>query len=129
MTALASVGSVDLGQVIDPNASPVGSIDTNTTPDTEFSPPDTPIRQSGPPKDARTLAKSKLATLTTEEKVCCGAAGPFQWHRGLTFGRCLCWQPQTSGERRQFRKRTSRLSRRLTGQTVLVAAYSSAAQK
>jgi hypothetical protein len=75
MTALASVDSVDLGQVIDPNASPAGSIDTNTTPDTEFSPPETPIRRSGDPKDARTLAKAKLATLTTEEKVCC-VAGP-----------------------------------------------------
>ena len=71
MAALGPVESLDFGQDIDPNASPVGSIDTNTTPDTEFSPPDSPVLQSGPPKDKRTLAKQKLATLTLEEKVRC----------------------------------------------------------
>ncbi|KAK4031503.1 beta-glucosidase B [Parachaetomium inaequale] len=75
MAALAPTGSV--GQDIDPNASPVGSIDTNTTPDTEFSPPESPIQQSGPPKDVRTLARNKLATLTQEEKVSLLTAADF----------------------------------------------------
>jgi len=73
MAALGPVERLDPGQDIDPNASPVGSIDTNTTtnttPDTEFSPPDSPVQQSGPPKDKRALARKKLATLTLEEKV------------------------------------------------------------
>lgn len=71
MATSAPVENVDPRQVIDPNASPGGSIDTNTTPDTEFSPPESPLQRGGPPKDARKLARSKLATLTTEEKVRC----------------------------------------------------------
>jgi len=55
---------------IDPNASPIGSIDTNTTLDTEFSPPDSPIQQFEYPKGKRLLARKKLAALTQEEKVC-----------------------------------------------------------
>jgi beta-glucosidase len=74
MTAVAPAESVDLGQDIDPNASPVVSIDTNTTPATEFSPPESPVQQNGPQKDKRTLARNKLATLTLEEKVRCSLA-------------------------------------------------------
>ncbi|KAK3310655.1 glycoside hydrolase superfamily [Chaetomium strumarium] len=77
MAALVPVSEVELGQDIDPNASPVGSIDTNTTPDTEFSPPDSPIQESGPPKDPRLLARKKLATLTQEEKVSLLTAADF----------------------------------------------------
>lgn len=69
MSTLPTMAALDTMQDIDPNASPVGSIDTNTTPDTEFSPPDSPFQQSGPPKDKRQIAKQKLATLTIEEKV------------------------------------------------------------
>jgi beta-glucosidase len=75
MAALASTEKADLGQEVDQNASPAGSIDT-TTPDTEFSPPESPIQRSGPPKNARALAKNKLAALTVEEKVC-STEGPF----------------------------------------------------
>jgi beta-glucosidase len=71
MAALVPVSEVELGQDIDPNASPVGSIETTTTPDTEFSPPDSPIQESGPPKEPRLLARQKLASLTQEEKVRC----------------------------------------------------------
>jgi beta-glucosidase len=88
MAALGPVENLDLGQDIDPNASPVGSIDTNTTPDTEFSPPDSPILQNGPPKDKRALARTKLATLTTEEKVRPHAATPFRGRGELTCSRC-----------------------------------------
>lgn len=72
MSISSTMGPIDTAHEIDPNASPVGSIDTidtNTTPDTEFSPPDSPFRQSGPPKDKRQIARQKLATLTIEEKV------------------------------------------------------------
>ncbi|KAL2154443.1 hypothetical protein VTH82DRAFT_3119 [Thermothelomyces myriococcoides] len=77
MATSAPVENVDPRQVIDPNASPGGSIDTNTTPDTEFSPPESPLQRGGPPKDARKLARSKLATLTTEEKVSLLTAADF----------------------------------------------------
>jgi len=71
MAALAPMDSVDMGQEIDPNASPADSIDTNTTPNTVFSPPESPIHENGPPKEPRALAQNKLAALTLEEKVCC----------------------------------------------------------
>ncbi|KAK3693589.1 glycoside hydrolase superfamily [Podospora appendiculata] len=61
----------------DPNASPVGSIDTNTTPDTEFSPPGSPFQQIGLPKNKRLLAQKKLATLTQEEKISLLTAADF----------------------------------------------------
>ncbi|GAB1310840.1 hypothetical protein MFIFM68171_01050 [Madurella fahalii] len=77
MTTLAPGESIDVGRAIDPSASPGGSIDTNTTPDTEFSPPDSPFHQSGPPKDKRQLARKKLTTLTLEEKVSLLAAADF----------------------------------------------------
>jgi beta-glucosidase len=89
MAALAPTENVSLGQDIDPNASPVGSIDTNTTPDTEFSPPESPIQRSGPPKDVRTLARNKLDTLTQEEKVCCSET-LFLRSQRLTLNRCPC---------------------------------------
>jgi hypothetical protein len=131
MAALAPA-EVEIGQDIDLNASPAGSIDTNittnTTPDTEFSPPESPIQRSGPPKNARTLAKTKLASLTQEEKVCYTEA-PFEMMGVLTSSRCLYWPPQTSGERRRFRLRTSRRSRQATDQTVLVAVSSSGARR
>ena len=69
MSKITTMGGIDTVHDLDLNASPVGSIDTNTTPDTEFSPPDSPFQPSGPPKDKRQLAKQKLATLTIEEKV------------------------------------------------------------
>jgi len=62
-------GVVDISNDIDPSVSPIGSIDTNTTPDTEFSPPDSPFQHLGLPKSKRLLAKKKLETLTQEEKV------------------------------------------------------------
>ncbi|KAM7205470.1 beta-glucosidase B [Naviculisporaceae sp. PSN 640] len=71
------MAALDTMQDIDPNASPVGSIDTNTTPDTEFSPPDSPFQQCGPPKDKRQIAKQKLASLTIEEKVSLLTAADF----------------------------------------------------
>lgn len=77
MSHLPTMAALDTMHDIDPNASPVGSIDTNTTPDTEFSPPDSPFQQGGPPKDKRQLAKQKLATLTIEEKVGGGHYLPF----------------------------------------------------
>jgi beta-glucosidase len=63
--------TLGMGQDIDPSVSPVGSIDTNTTPDTEFSPPGSPFHESAPSKDKRLLARKKLGTLTLEEKVSC----------------------------------------------------------
>lgn len=66
MAEYTPVGSPDMGRDIDPSVSP---LDTNTTPDTEFSPPSSPFHEGGPPKDKRLLARTKLATLTLEEKV------------------------------------------------------------
>ena len=63
------VSRIDTDRDIDPNASPAESYDTNTTPNTEFSMPDSPFEQAGPPKDKRLLARQKLSTLTLEEKV------------------------------------------------------------
>ena len=54
---------------IDPNASPYESVDSNTTPDTEFSPPSSPFSKASVPKNHRLLARQKLAQLSLEEKV------------------------------------------------------------
>lgn len=66
---MAPLPSID----IDPNASPaasVDSMDTNTTPDTEYSPPESPFREYEHfTKNKRTAARKKLEQLTQEEKV------------------------------------------------------------
>lgn len=69
MAAFSHIEAADMPLDIDPNASPIGSIDTNTTPDTEFSPPESPFQQFPPLKSPRLLARSKLSALTQEEKV------------------------------------------------------------
>ncbi|KAK4457996.1 glycoside hydrolase superfamily [Cladorrhinum samala] len=71
------VSRIDTDRDIDPNASPAESYDTNTTPNTEFSMPDSPFEQAGPPKDKRLLARQKLSTLTLEEKVSLLTAADF----------------------------------------------------
>ncbi|KAK4128902.1 glycoside hydrolase family 3 protein [Parathielavia appendiculata] len=77
MTSPTPADSVDLGHDIDQNPSPVVSIDTDSTPYTELSPPDSPIQQEKPSKDKRALARKKLATLTLEEKVSLLTAADF----------------------------------------------------
>ncbi|OTA86441.1 glycoside hydrolase family 3 protein [Hypoxylon sp. CO27-5] len=62
---------------IDPNASPFESVDSNTTPDTEFSPPGSPVPKTTVPRDCRSLARQKLAQLTLEEKVSLLTAADF----------------------------------------------------
>lgn len=54
---------------IDPSVSPFESIETNTTPNTEFSPPGSPIRKTAILNDCRSQAREKLSRLTLEEKV------------------------------------------------------------
>lgn len=75
---MANLVSID----IDPNASPsdsVDSMDTNTTPDTEFSPPDSPFNHSKVflSENKRLAARRKLASLTQEEKVSLLTAADF----------------------------------------------------
>lgn len=55
---------------VDPNPSPVRSSSSDTTPDTELSPPCSPYHQNGDIKDKRLFARKKLLQLTQEEKVC-----------------------------------------------------------
>ena len=67
---LSSTRDIDLGDGIDPNASPLESVGTSTTPDTEVSPPDSPYQQQNAIlKNRRLLARKKLAQLSQEEKV------------------------------------------------------------
>jgi beta-glucosidase len=55
---------------IDPNASPADSMDTNTTPDTEYSPPESPFNEHHNfIRSKRMAARKKLEKLTQEEKV------------------------------------------------------------
>lgn len=74
MAAHASNGTEGMDSGVDPNASPLDSVDTNTTPDTQFSPPDSPYQHSGSLKDKRVAARKKLAQLSQDEKV--GAPWP-----------------------------------------------------
>ncbi len=68
MTSFVQVDGVDILHDIDPNASPISSLDSDTTLDTEFSKPDALFKQESS-KDKRRLAREKLANLTLEEKV------------------------------------------------------------
>lgn len=52
----------------DPLASP--SDGSNVTPDTEYSPPDSPYAKQVIFEDSRSVARKKLASLAIEEKVC-----------------------------------------------------------
>jgi beta-glucosidase len=60
---------LDADSDMDPNASPLESAGSTTTPDTEISPPYSPISQHAVLKDKRSIAKRKLAELTQKEKV------------------------------------------------------------
>ncbi|KAI1761806.1 glycoside hydrolase family 3 protein [Hypoxylon sp. FL1150] len=62
---------------MDSNASPFESVDSNTTPNTEFSPPGSPFPKSCLLKDCRLQARQKLARLTLEEKVSLLTAADF----------------------------------------------------
>jgi beta-glucosidase len=54
---------------IDPNASPLESVGTTTTPATDLSPPESPYQKTVSLKDSRLSAREKLASLSLEEKV------------------------------------------------------------
>lgn len=67
-----NMDQVELNQYddgMDPNASPLESIDSNTTPGTEYSPPFSPVPKSALMHDARLDTRAKLARLNLEEKV------------------------------------------------------------
>jgi hypothetical protein len=53
---------------VDPLSSP--SDGSNVTPDTEYSPPDSPFPKQRLLQDSRSAARKKLASLSIEEKVC-----------------------------------------------------------
>jgi beta-glucosidase len=55
--------------VIDPIASPLDSVDTATTPGTEFSPPVSPVAKKASLRNSRNTARDKLKGLTQVEKV------------------------------------------------------------
>ncbi|KAH6657297.1 glycoside hydrolase family 3 protein [Truncatella angustata] len=65
------------GDGIDPNASPLGSVNTATTPGTEYSPADSPLPRKVTLKDSRLSAQEKLASLSLEEKVSLLTAADF----------------------------------------------------
>jgi beta-glucosidase len=54
---------------VDPLATPSDSSGSNATPDTEYSPPDSPFLKRPVLRDSRSEARKKLAGLTVEEKV------------------------------------------------------------
>ncbi|KAK3393804.1 glycoside hydrolase superfamily [Podospora didyma] len=78
MALLASVGETNVALDTEPQGSPVASIDTNTTPDTEFSPPDSPFQELKELLNRKRLAaREKLSALTLEEKVSLLTAADF----------------------------------------------------
>ncbi|KAI8624219.1 glycoside hydrolase family 3 protein [Xylariaceae sp. FL1651] len=62
---------------VDPLASPSDSIGSNATPDTEYSPPNSPFQKHSILRDSRSVAREKLASLTVEEKVSLLTAADF----------------------------------------------------
>ncbi|KAI1419944.1 glycosyl hydrolase family 3 N terminal domain-containing protein [Xylaria sp. FL1777] len=61
----------------DPLASPSDTSGSNATPDTEYSPPDSPFHKQHLFHDSRSVARKKLASLTIEEKVSLLTAADF----------------------------------------------------
>lgn len=55
--------------VLDPNSSPFESVDSATTPGTEYSPPVSPVVKKIVLESSRKAAREKLAELSLEEKV------------------------------------------------------------
>ncbi|KAK6065058.1 glycoside hydrolase family 3 domain protein [Seiridium cupressi] len=62
---------------VDPASSPLDTIDTVTTPGTEFSPPDSPLPRKSSLKNSRRTAREKLGGLSLEEKVSLLTAADF----------------------------------------------------
>ncbi|KAH8682350.1 glycoside hydrolase family 3 protein [Xylariales sp. PMI_506] len=62
---------------IDPNVSSLESVDTATTPGTEFSPPESPFQKKVSPKNSRLIAQEKTVRLTLDEKVSLLTAADF----------------------------------------------------
>lgn len=58
-----------INDVFDPNPSPLSSVESTTTPDTVFSPLESPFQKTLGFKDARSVARHKLSLLSLEEKV------------------------------------------------------------
>ncbi|KAK5634844.1 hypothetical protein RRF57_010557 [Xylaria bambusicola] len=61
----------------DPLASPSDISGSNATPDTEYSPPDSPFPKQQPLNDSRSVARKKLESLTIKEKVSLLTAADF----------------------------------------------------
>ncbi|KAK7962194.1 uncharacterized protein PG986_003019 [Apiospora aurea] len=66
-----------LNDGFDPNPSPLSSVESATTPDTVFSPPETPFEKTLELKNARSVARHKLSLLALEEKVSLLTAADF----------------------------------------------------
>ncbi|KAK6818813.1 hypothetical protein PG987_016266 [Apiospora arundinis] len=66
-----------LNDGFDPNPSPLSSVESTTTPDTVFSPLESPIQKTLGLKDARSVARHKLSILSLEEKVSLLTAADF----------------------------------------------------
>ncbi|KAK8103772.1 uncharacterized protein PG998_010805 [Apiospora kogelbergensis] len=66
-----------LNDGFDPNPSPLSSVESTTTPDTVFSPPESPFQKTLGFKDARSVARHKLSLLSLEEKVSLLTAADF----------------------------------------------------
>lgn len=74
---MAGLASIDIDPIPSPSNS-VDSMDTNSTPNTEYSPPDSPFQEHpGFMKNKRLAARKKLAQLTQEEKVSLLTAADF----------------------------------------------------
>lgn len=76
-TTLEAAEDLALDHGIDPNSSPLGSVGASftSTPNTDMSPPESPVPKQRVLTDAKMWAKSKVAQLTEKEKV-----GRWPWY-------------------------------------------------
>jgi hypothetical protein len=96
---------------------------TNTTPNSELSPPDSPKTENAGLSsiNARANSRSLAASLSLEEQV---GALKVQFDLGvLTIGRFHFWLEQISGDRKLFPKRVFQPSKQVTAQMALVEQY------
>lgn len=134
MAIIAEVArDMALDSDVDADTSPLGmgSAGTVSTPDTEVTPPESPVQQHRSHLSSERLwAKKKLSQLTQEEKVSMGLLfqGIIQ-RASLMSVRSHSLPLLTSGGRKPSPRKGSRQQRRVMDQMVLAEEFSSVVQR
>lgn len=133
MAIIAEVArEMALDSDVDADTSPLdmGSAGTVSTPDTEVTPPESPVQQHRSHLSSERLwAKKKLSQLTQEEKVSRGLLSLANPQVLLMSSRSHFLPLQTSGGRKPSPRKGSRQQRQVMGRMAPAEGFSSVAQR